>query len=338
MSAENSSSEGSFRGQVDTRSPASPTKPLKKRVNFSEPNSPPPELLQTFDDGPAQRRSQDSRGSINAVDEEELAYKLELAISNGEIERRRETLQPEIIVSEPGSPLPVASPGQSPGTPRMIRPVLRRNTSYDVPREREVADEMDRQVTPQKLQSMTSAHHRANQLAVSLNPETRSAPGSRRNSVEMASSFQNALHGDRDAGSPDLPSPMLGASQVPSRSLPDSRASSPRPGSHKSLRRRFLPRLHEHDLDDDEWLDSPEMRQADRIVKSQFRKYKDRMRSRSRSRDPSPVFDSGASTPVGRDPSIIDDEDYVPRPTRYRPTIISSMMGLYGRRDHSTAT
>ncbi|KAG6012432.1 hypothetical protein E4U54_007544 [Claviceps lovelessii] len=65
-------------------------------------------------------------------------------------------------------------------TPRTPRPALRRNTSYDVPEERERADQAERRATERQLRSMNDARQRADRLAVSVG--SYSAQGSRRNS------------------------------------------------------------------------------------------------------------------------------------------------------------
>ncbi|GAB0137284.1 hypothetical protein EsDP_00005556 [Epichloe bromicola] len=65
-------------------------------------------------------------------------------------------------------------------TLRAPRPALRRSTSYNVPEEREKADLAERQATERQLRSMNDARQRAHRLAMSV--ESYSAPNSRRNS------------------------------------------------------------------------------------------------------------------------------------------------------------
>ncbi|KAF9869715.1 hypothetical protein CkaCkLH20_12758 [Colletotrichum karsti] len=68
-------------------------------------------------------------------------------------------------------------------TPRRPRPVLRRNTSYDAPEEREKADAAERTAGERQQRSGLEARQRADRLAVSI--ENYSSPPSRRGSLDM---------------------------------------------------------------------------------------------------------------------------------------------------------
>ncbi|KAL7809630.1 DUF1212 domain-containing protein [Trichoderma aethiopicum] len=96
------------------------------------------------------------------------------------------------------SPAATPSTGEAstaPTAPRLPRPVLRRNTSYNA-QEQEEADQAEKLATERQLRSMTDARQRANLLAVSVGAlYSQSAPGSRRNSFERERSFQQ--HDDR---------------------------------------------------------------------------------------------------------------------------------------------
>ncbi|EHK18099.1 uncharacterized protein TRIVIDRAFT_194534 [Trichoderma virens Gv29-8] len=89
---------------------------------------------------------------------------------------------------------PVLTPmksGEPPSAPRIPRPVLRRNTSYNVPQEQEEADKAEKHASERQLRSMTDARQRADRLAVSVGSfYSQSAPGSRRNSIELERAFQ----------------------------------------------------------------------------------------------------------------------------------------------------
>ncbi|GJC80346.1 uncharacterized UPF0442 protein [Colletotrichum liriopes] len=87
------------------------------------------------------------------------------------------------------------SPSETPARPR---PVLRRNTSYDDPQEREKADLAERAAGERQQRSGLEARQRANRLAVSV--ENYSSP-SRRNSIDTVHNpFSDEEEPDRITG------------------------------------------------------------------------------------------------------------------------------------------
>ncbi|KAL7809768.1 DUF1212 domain-containing protein [Trichoderma gracile] len=92
--------------------------------------------------------------------------------------------------TSPAATPSTGEPSTAPTAPRLPRPVLRRNTSYNA-QEQEEADQAEKLATERQLRSMTDARQRANLLAVSVGAlYSQSAPGSRRNSFERERSFQ----------------------------------------------------------------------------------------------------------------------------------------------------
>ncbi|KAM0263568.1 hypothetical protein ACHAQJ_001188 [Trichoderma viride] len=199
------------------------------------------------------------------------------------------------------SPAPSPQSGES-TTPRVPRPVLRRNTSYNAPQEQEEADKAEKHVTERQLRSMTDARQRADRLAVSVGSYySRSAPGSRRNSIELQRSFQPVLNVSDDPD-PDLDDDALTLREL----TPNSTHSTTYRTPHSS--RLYQP--HE------------EHGRAETLVNSHSKDYLFHPQPSS----------SGRSTPVMMQAYA---QDYVPRPSRYRGGILSSLLKLY--RDDSGA-
>ncbi|KAH7312471.1 hypothetical protein B0I35DRAFT_452390 [Stachybotrys elegans] len=126
---------------------------------------------------------------------------------------RRPVLADMVARQTKGRPSPATSPRENnlpltianlftcqlleiPG-PKLPRPALRRNTSYDVPEERETADRAEKQASQRQLQSLTDARNRAHRLARSVG--SYSAPASRRNSFDRdKSTFQHPMSDSDD--------------------------------------------------------------------------------------------------------------------------------------------
>lgn len=203
---------------------------------------------------------------------------------------------------------PQTSPGLTPKsgelalTPRIPRPVLRRNTSYNVPEEQEEADKAEKHATERQLRSLTDARQRADRLAVSVGSlYSQSAPGSRRNSIELERSFQSVLDvsDDRD---PDLDDAATTASSTATlrEPTPISTHSTTHRTPHSS---RLYPPQEEHD-------------RAEMLVSSHAKNHLFHPQLSS----------SGRSTPVIMQAYA---QDYVPRPSSYRGGILSSLLKLY---------
>lgn len=129
------------------------------------------------------------------------AQELRLALNMVLLTEEQNSHELRASPAQASTPLPKAG---EPTTPRVPRPVLRRNTSYNVPQEQEEADKAEKHVTERQLRSMTDARQRADRLAVSVGSYySRSAPGSRRNSIELERSFQPVLNVS-DNHDPDL--------------------------------------------------------------------------------------------------------------------------------------
>lgn len=353
---ENSGESGS--GGRDTLSPLvapSPRKKEKKRVGFhahstslgeSASGASPVRIghldVYTPDNdalspsGPASPRLPPGSVPPGAPDADELRRQLTKVISNGDIDRNRQlhiiTGDQEYFPVSHSAEQPliqVSQPPSEPESPRRPRPALRRNTSYDVPQEREEADRMEQRASPRQLQSMSKARQRANRLAVSLST-SHSAPGSRRNSTDMDAPFHSAVDDTRDADHDEeileRPTPTFDDTRGRMRNLtsipaqPDSRSS--------SLRNRVFRRANNDDL-----VASRYTRAAKDLVdfhasKTKKEHYYNR-RMRDVSRDGSPAFTSGASTPVTHE-RYVHDEDWVPQPERYRGGVLASLLRLYG--------
>ncbi|KAG5981953.1 hypothetical protein E4U55_002460 [Claviceps digitariae] len=184
-------------------------------------------------------------------------------------------------------------------TPRTPRPALRRNTSYDVPEERERADQAERRATERQLRSMNDARQRADRLAVSVG--SYSAQGSRRNSGDE-DPFQRLIDDsdDRDhAVQDDAPVTLQHRSfRVESDGVVRNRA----PYS----RRQGL---------------TKEQVVAEKLVRTHVKK--GGLNTLDGTMSPS---SSGTNTPLSQ---MAYSDDYVPRPSTFRGGILSSLLKLY---------
>lgn len=194
----------------------------------------------------------------------------------------------------------------SPGTPDLAglkrpRPALRRNTSYDAPQEREMADLAESRTSERQLRSMTDARQRADRLAVSVG--SYSAQGSRRGSVDLA----------------EVPSaqPLIADCQSDDDDddLPKKTAAIDDGGSSYSTLRQRVPRItydaepFKHHTD------------AENLVRSHTHRGK-----RDLFHEQPSGQASGTATPVLEQAYA---HDYVPRPDKYRGGILSSLLKLY---------
>ncbi|KAH8173576.1 threonine/serine exporter domain-containing protein [Sarocladium implicatum] len=311
-------------GSPGAASPITPRREKKKRVGFhaystslGEGSSQnvrldvhSPEQENVSPSAPSSPNLRASRLPHGAPDADELRRELTKVISNGEVEfdrqmEEREQTHPRIIISEPISPM-------------RPRPALRRNTSYDVPQEREEADRMEERASPRQLQSISNARRRADQLAVSLS--SHSAPGSRRNSEEMEASFQSVLRGssDHDDETPDRPPPVLNRG----RAQDGTSSPNPQPKPTNTLRKRLFSR-NQPDTDTDRYA-----RAAKDLVKAHVSsKGSGELYHQNFNDSLHGSIPSGASTPVMRYEDQYDD--YVPRPERYRGNVLASLLKLY---------
>lgn len=214
-----------------------------------------------------------------------------------------------------------------PSAIRRPRPALRRNTSYDVAQEREAADKAEQLASPRQLRSMNDARNRADQLAISLG--SYSAPGSRRNSSEMDASFQSLVgdsggslpgtsrrpaviitddeggeNRDDEADDPRSPISIIGTQGATSREP-----------SPNQIRHRYW---HSQPTPLDNRLDNRGV--AEGLVWSHMTdSHRDLFQQRVQGSA------SGTSTPR----EIEMDYEYVPRPSKYRGGILSSLLKLY---------
>lgn len=244
-------------------------------------NSPPEHNIPDFGDPVlllpegSPRYSQRQPGGPDAL---ELSNALQKILTN---EEGRQQEPPSVIIT----PSPSA-------TPRTPRPALRRNTSYDVPKERERADLAERQAGERQIRSMNDARQRADRLAVSV--ESFSAPGSRRNS-DGELSFQPLLPDSDDR-------PRFLEDDAVTLSGEDFDLGRVKRRTPYSRRQRLL---QDHAA-------------AESLVWSHTNKdgkklYREGLPS------------SGTSTPL----SYQEYVDYVPRPSKYRGGVLSSLLKLY---------
>ncbi|KAF6830867.1 pheromone-regulated membrane protein [Colletotrichum plurivorum] len=190
------------------------------------------------------------------------------------------------------------SEAQEPGpseTPRRPRPVLRRNTSYDAPAEREKADAAERNAGERQQRSGLEARQRADRLAVSV--ENYSSPPSRRNSLD-GNGYNPFSDTDEDLD-------RVG-------SLATGVQSSAENGGGKV---RSRPRKNSH-------------RDAENLVRSHTQR---RKRGEKAPQDyfkfqPPPGMRSGTATPTLEQSYA---HDYVPPPKQYHGGILSSLLKLY---------
>ncbi|KFA76008.1 hypothetical protein S40288_00326 [Stachybotrys chartarum IBT 40288] len=195
-----------------------------------------------------------------------------------------------------------------PPLPKLPRPALRRNTSYDAPEEREQADLAEKQASEDKIRSITNARQRADRLAMSIH--SYSAPGSRRNSSDFDPAFQPLMidSDDHDAtpgvsdNNANIP-PRGGGSEhnhVRYRSARGKEAAQPQPqpeGDGNQIVAETLVQSH-----------------------TTSRGKRDLFHHEPRSNV------SGTTTPILQQAYV---HDYVPRPDKYRGGILSSLLKLY---------
>lgn len=192
------------------------------------------------------------------------------------------------------------------------RPVLRSNTSYDRPAERETADRAEKNTSQRQQQSLTDAQQRAHRLAQSIG-SSQSAPTSRRNSDDMPTSFQ----------------PLMDVPDYHSTPLQNGDISPPQGVTQPNLRHR-VPHagLSPYQASNGYFGSTAEALVQAHLDKSGQPDLFHHQHHRTRS------FNSGNSTP------IIEEQDYVPRPAKYRGGILASLLKLYNdeRRHPSSAT
>lgn len=254
-------------------------------------------------------------GSVppGAPDAQELSRALTKILSDEEAEEKRGRLH----ARQQSSDLELSP---NPGV-RRPRPALRRNTSYDAPHEREEADRAEKQVDESKMRSINDARQRADQLAVSLG--SHSAPGSRRNSDEMGASFQR-LVGDSETlrrGRPPRPAVVIDdyddEGDYPSGSN-GARATQGLMGTEASQEFRHRA-AHQRMPSEDIPLDEQEL--AAKLVMSHTRAGSSGLFQSRNLRGHA----SGTSTPT----EYQFQPDYVPKPTKVRGGILSTLLKLY---------
>ncbi|PFH58710.1 hypothetical protein XA68_13326 [Ophiocordyceps unilateralis] len=175
--------------------------------------------------------------------------------------------------------------------PKAPRPALRRNTSYDAPEEREKADQAEQRATQRQLRSLTDARQRADRLAISVVRD--SAPVSRRNSNDLDATFQPLMDDPDDV---DVEGPMSEVVASPDSGLEAT------PLTPHCRRRNIASEDHFS---------------AESLVRSHT--------LRDKARD---LFHRKHSSPGPQTP-VQEAQDYVPRPSRYRGGILSSLLKLY---------
>lgn len=233
------------------------------------------------------------QGTLNsgAPDAEELTIALSKILSEEDGQRSPDTKSQGDAGLHYSDTSPLGTAAQTSNLLRPPRPVLRRNTSYDAPKEREEADLAEQKASQRQVRSITDARQRADRLAISVGGY--SGPVSRRNSDEVGSPFQPLLEDsdDRDEwlGHDDIKTPP-GTSHIRHRT------------PHSSLGQA---------TDNHNVAESLVLSHAVKANKADF--FHRHHKSTS----------SGTSTP------ITDAQDYVPRPTKYRGGILSSLLKLY---------
>ncbi|KAK1973732.1 hypothetical protein LZ30DRAFT_787543 [Colletotrichum cereale] len=196
-------------------------------------------------------------------------------------ELRRALTQVLILENQDGSPSE---------TPARPRPVLRRNTSYDDPQEREKADLAERTAGERQQRSGLEARQRANRLAVSV--ENYTSP-SRRGSIDTVN---NPFGDDEEADK------ITGLSTAVD-------------GADDRRRVRSRPRKNSH-MD------------AENLVRSHTKRAKKNERGPNdyfKYHQPSGIR-SGTVTPTLEQSYA---HDYVPPPKQYQGGILSSLLKLY---------
>ncbi|KAF5677609.1 PRM10-like protein [Fusarium heterosporum] len=224
----------------------------------------------------------------NAPDAYELSRALTKILS-AEQENKRQEQQTQMLA--PGTPDIVG--------PKRPRPALRRNTSYDVPGEKEKADQAESMTTERQYRSMADARQRADRLAVSVG--SYSAPGSRRGSLDLE----------------EVPSfkPLIQDYDDPKFTPPPAKPSAVEDPGYFGLRQR-IPKIDE---DSDRFQHHAA---AENLVRSHTRKGKKDLFTVH----PNGGHASGTATPVLQQAYA---HDYVPRPDQYRGGILSSLLKLY---------
>ncbi|TDZ13661.1 Uncharacterized UPF0442 protein [Colletotrichum orbiculare MAFF 240422] len=257
----------------------------KKRVGFHGDNRPPSIVVE--DDYFSQVMPPDVPAP-NPFEDSPLRDVPEGAPDAGEL-RRALT---QVLISEAQE----AGPSE---TPRRPRPVLRRNTSYDDPEEREKADAAERTTGERQQRSGWEARQRADRLAVSI--ENYSSPPSRRNSGDGGGyNHHHPFHEetDEDHDRVGALSTAVDGGEGEARQKVRSR---PRKNSH--LDAENLVRSH------------TQRRKRGNLAPSDYLKYQ-----------PAPGVRSGTATPTMEQSYA---HDYVPPPKQYHGGILSSLLKLY---------
>ena len=273
-----------------------------------------------------QRNLLESGGELDAT---ELARKLSAVLSDEEEARfesqlgeQQQQTPPPDYQADPNARLTIRPP----------RPALRRNTSYDAPKEHEEADKAEHNADRRTLQSINDAKQRAEKLAMSLG--SHSAPGSRRNSNEVGATFQPLIADpdnarrwrrqrpavivddyDNDDKYGEGRATFAGSSvSRPTRALASA--------GHRDISGQHMRHRRSHTEASDDEDDQPdEHTLAANIVRSHTRKNRgDLFISR-----PPRSAASGTSTPVLQQDYV---QDYVPRPQKYRGGILASLLKL----------
>ena len=299
------------------------------------------------------RQSPRHRTPKGAPDADELTIALTRILSN----EQEQTLRAHQDVKQSRSPESLTPP-----PPRVPRPVLKRDISYDGPQDREAADAMEKSLSSRQVSALNDARFRADRLARSVGRYSHSAPGSRRNSNELLPAFHTTQN-DSD---------WRDGRVVEEDVDDDTTAELSRQGSRRPLffeetddedeldggepeeyhhfptgatpftntnttssqpRHRFPSRRHDYDSspsDDDQEV-HVDQALAERIVR-RFHSKKGRKnlytdKHSTSSWIPSP---SGTSTPQQQ---FDDEADYVPRPVQFRGGILASLLKLQQRSD-----
>lgn len=239
---------------------------------------------------------QSSPGSSNAFtptgapDAAELRLALSKVLSAEQDDKQREDEQ-QIIET-----VSIVTDGVA--LPRAPRPALRRNTSYDVPQERDEADKADMKTPERQVRSITDARQRADRLAVSVGTHSHSAPGSRRNSSEVEASFDPLINytGHRD------------------ESLADNTDTNTTKFNHQIRQRMPHRKLRKHQS-------QANQKRAETLMRTHT----------GRARGSQDLFrqahiSTGTTTLTNEQDYA---EEYVPRPSHYRGGILSSLLKLH---------
>ncbi|KAH6677023.1 pheromone-regulated membrane protein [Plectosphaerella plurivora] len=298
MSSSNQDSGGSGTRDLSGTTSPRPARKEKKRVGFSG----------TADPSPAQTPSPESPLPQLDIDHGE----------NGPEPAALRRALTQILVTEADGHQTTLDQATASTPPTRPRPVLRRNTSYDVPEEREKANRAESKIPERQQRSGAEARQRADRLAVRV--EHYSAPPSRRNSDDLT------------------------ATRIPTNMTTDDDDEADDEGRSTGVRRE--------DVDDSQIIRSRSKRThdlAERLVRSHTRRGK-----KEDLADPDELFNhvkreegsalSRPGTPTEEQAYV---HDYVPPPEQYRGGILSSLLRLYndgnsgensGRTTPATAT